>query len=265
MLVARTLRPVRPDAAFDGRIGRRDAVDLGLRPAAGRTRSTVIDAGPLRAGAGRSGSASSWAASAWRRSVSGSGKLSGSRRTRLFMLRISSTAAMAIKTMMNRPIGPARPPDRVSPKLLTATTKATTQRYASARVHRLPDAGEEVGLRDRDCPRATGPARSPRSATPSAGAPAGCGTRSRPGRPGWRGPAARRRAPRSTHRTRTRVVTGARSSPAGRSLLLLEPLRVRRLEARPPACPRAARASGPGSSRRCSRASTAATARPSSG
>jgi hypothetical protein len=28
---------------------------------------------------------------------------------------------MDISTMMNNPIGPARPPERVSPKLLTAT------------------------------------------------------------------------------------------------------------------------------------------------
>ena len=41
-----------------------------------------------------------------------------------------------------------RPPDRVSPKLLTARN-ATLRAYASARLDGLADAGEQVGLGDR--------------------------------------------------------------------------------------------------------------------
>src|SRR3954463_7826587 len=81
------------------------------------------------------------------------GNRSGRRRRRAFMLRMSSTVAIAISTMMNRPIGPISEPSRVSPKLFTAngwtaiSMSPTVRSHASPGVRGLPDAGEEVGLR----------------------------------------------------------------------------------------------------------------------
>src|SRR5262249_60216040 len=72
-------------------------------------------------------------------------------------LRISSTVATAINRIMNKPSGPASPPDRVSPKLFSASTalSATTANAIACvtpltlRAHPFAYPGEQVILRDR--------------------------------------------------------------------------------------------------------------------
>ena len=60
-------------------------------------------------------------------------------RSRLFMLRINRTVTTPSNTMMNSPIGPARPPDRVSPKLFSASSDISG-------TDRLPYTREQVVL-----------------------------------------------------------------------------------------------------------------------